>query len=291
MIVDGPGPLYILSPHLDDAVLAVGALIGRRTAARRSVHVISVYSDGPPPTTLRGRRRVFGDYGVRRGEDDRALALLGADRSRMGLRERLFRNPPLARPIQVFRTPSSVAGFGELDTIESGIREVLADPVVTMLAPLGIGNHVDHVEVSVAAMRAAIGTDATDRIAFYEEFYAISERCRRRHPVSATAPFPWPSAPGWSAPRAGLAIEAVSWAARGPASSDFLGLSPTDGDHHTWTAQVVPVGGHEQAKIAAIGQYRSQTAMLGGLNRLAAMIRRSHARRGGELLWHLVPPR
>ena len=285
--------LVVLSPHLDDAVLSVGALIAGRVAAGDSVQVLSVYTAGPPADSLRGRQRVFGDYAVRFAEDERALAVLGAEHRRLGLRERLFRDPPLSRTLEVFRTPPTAAGLGELDAVHSVIVALLSDPQVLVLAPLGIGNHVDHVEVAVAAMRAVLSVGAPDRIVFYEDFYALSHGCRRRHPVSRSAPVPWGSAPVWASPIAGIRLQALSWVSKGPASSDYLGLSPTrggtDDQNCGWTAEAIAVGNHEKAKLCALREYRTQMRVLGGEHRVSAMIRRSHARRGGEVLWHLAP--
>jgi hypothetical protein len=45
----------------------------------------------------------------------------------------------------------------------------------------------------------------------------------------------------------------------------------------------------EDMKIDAVHQYRTETAVFGGERAIEAMIRRSHHRRGGELIWHRHP--
>src|SRR5262245_27025700 len=64
--------LVIISPHLDDAVLSLGGLIGREVAVGRRVEVVSCYTAGPPLDTIAPEQRVFGDYSMRRAEDERA---------------------------------------------------------------------------------------------------------------------------------------------------------------------------------------------------------------------------
>ncbi|WP_067824346.1 PIG-L family deacetylase [Nocardia inohanensis] len=281
--------LVVLSPHFDDAALAVGALVAARAAAGRRVRILTVYTAGPDTAGLTGRRRAFGDYAVRRAEDDRALARLGAGGMRLGLRERLFRDPPLPRPVHIFRTPEDVRGLTECDRIQREITRLLDEsPRAQILAPLGIGNHHDHVEVAVAAMRAA--ATHPDRVLFYEDFNALSELCRRHHPVSRTAPFPWQSAPAWASPRAGTGLEAMSFIPRGPSAPELAGLSPGRGGG-SWCVQTLPVHTHEAVQLRAVAEYRSQLPLLGGPAAVAKFIRRAHRTRGGELLWHLSPAR
>lgn len=296
-------PLVVLSPHFDDAALAVGALIADHVGAGSPVEVLSVYTDGPPVESLSGKQRVFGDYATRSAEDDRALALLGAQGRRLGLRERLFRDPPLPNPAHLFRTPDETSGFSELTAIQEVVAAVLAEPNARLLAPLGVGNHVDHVEVAVATMRAAVEANALDRVSFYEDFNALSECWRRRHPVTRSAPRRWRDAPGWASPWAGVKMESMSLVSRGPSSTDYL--SPGDhlstarpladhplSDHRAqppgWSYRVAPVGAREAAKLAAVREYQTQTKVLGGERQIVAMIRRSHSRRGGEVLWELT---
>ena len=95
----------ILSPHLDDAVLSLGGLISREVAAGRSVEVVSCFTSGPPLDTIAPAHRVFGDYSMRRAEDERAMAILGARYRWLDLHERIWRQPALPG-----RTPPASAG-------------------------------------------------------------------------------------------------------------------------------------------------------------------------------------
>lgn len=278
-LVDGATSVVVLSPHLDDAVFAVGAFIASEAAVGIPVVVETVFTGNAPAAPTARHHRAFSDYSVRRAEDDSALRILGASSRRLGFRERLFRPPPLRTPLHIFRTPPTPE---DVESIEVAIHETLSDPGVAVLAPLGIGNHIDHVAVAVAALRCAVGGG---RILFYEDFNALSERWRRRHPIARTAPFRWRDAPGWASPVTGLGMEAMSFVSAGPASTDYLGRAVLD--EFEWVPCAVPAAGHEQVKIDAIAQYHSQTGILGGERQLSAMIRRSLTRRGGEVVWRL----
>ncbi len=275
----------MISPHFDDAVLSVGAYIAGRVAAGERVRVLTVYTSGPPVERLSGRRRVFGDYATRCAEDDRALAILGASADRIGLRERLFRDPLPRSGLAVFRVPPRADDLTELPAVLRVVTEVLGDPDTRVLAPLGIGGHHDHVEVAVAAMRAAADPSVRGRLSFYEDFNALSELCRRRHPVSVTAPLRWRDAPSLASPLAGMLVEAMALVSRGAAASTLAGQDPEDA---RWVWRSVPVGDTEAAKLRAIAEYRTQLPALGGGKRVVAMVRRAHRRRGGEILWRLA---
>src|SRR5690242_18466708 len=121
--------LVILSPHLDDAVLSLGGLISREVAAGREVEVVSCFTSGPPLDTIAPQHRVFGDYSMRRAEDERAMAVLGAKHRWLDLHERIWRQPPLPSsgvfPTHVFRTPERMEDFSELKSIRAAIGEIL----------------------------------------------------------------------------------------------------------------------------------------------------------------------
>src|SRR5438067_8967552 len=113
--------IVVVSPHLDDAVLSLGGTIAREIARGRRVAVMSCFTAGPPLDTIPEARRVFGDYSIRRGEDERALAVLGAAHRWLDLHERIWRAPPLARTRHVFRTPPNEADFAELPALRRAI--------------------------------------------------------------------------------------------------------------------------------------------------------------------------
>jgi LmbE family N-acetylglucosaminyl deacetylase len=287
--------LVVLSPHLDDAVLSVGALIARAAASGRTVEVWTAFTDGPPPEVVPPRLRRFADYPTRLAEDDAALALLGAGHRRLGLSERLWRSPAPGGSLvgglrAAFRTPRGRNGFQELDTLAELVTHLLADPDTEVLAPLGVGNHVDHVEVLLAVLLASARTKALSRLGFYEDFYALADAARRRHPVTRQrSPTRWPSllrSPGWAAPVEGAVLRAAPLIAAGPPIERYL-PELTD---LVWQCEPQPVApAEEERKLEAVAQYRSQIPALGGIRRLGPLLRRSHRVRGGELIWRAHP--
>jgi LmbE family N-acetylglucosaminyl deacetylase len=167
------GPVLVLSPHLDDAALSVGGVIASLAASGTRV-VVGVLFDGQPPGSLSPAARAFhaqcghGDDAMthRTAEDRSALRVLGAERLRASLPEALYRT---AGGKVLY--PSRDAIFGAVsqeDCAASLVANVLRSWVdstgcATVLAPAGIGGHVDHVVVSSAARELSV------QVALYED--------------------------------------------------------------------------------------------------------------------------
>lgn len=276
--------VVVLSPHLDDAALSLGAWISGQARAGARVEVWTVYTAGPAPDTLPARLRPFGDYATRIAEDVRAVGRLGAAPRHLDVWERIWRDPPLRSLRDAFRSPQDPAAFTERARV-AAIAAAALDTGAQVCAPLGIGNHVDHVELALGALDAALERDAGRRIAFYEDFYALSETLRGRHPVARHRPLPWWRTPGWAAPPAGALLRAAALVPRGPSLDRYL----PDAAAARWRCEPHPVDpGDEAIKAAAIREYASQAALLGPAARLLpAVIRRAHRAHGGELLWRM----
>jgi LmbE family N-acetylglucosaminyl deacetylase len=284
-----PRDLVILSPHLDDAVLSLGGLIGRAVAAGRKVEVVSCFTSGPPLDTIAPAHRVFGDYSMRRAEDERAMAVLGAKYRWLDLHERIWREPALPPsgvfPTHVFRTPERMEDFAELKSIRAAIGELL-DRGATVYAPLAIGHHVDHVEVALAALREVLGRGAFDRIEFYEDPYALGRACRKQHFVARRRMWRPFGAPAWASPRVGALLRMVAFVAKGPTIDQYL----PEADRLDWRCTPHAVATpDEERKLAAIAQYGSQVRAFGGMDRVRAFVRRGHKMLGGEPLWSCRP--
>jgi LmbE family N-acetylglucosaminyl deacetylase len=283
--------IVILSPHLDDAVLSLGALIGGEVAAGKRVEVVSCFTSGPPLDTIAPERRVFGDYSMRRSEDERALAVLGATHRWLDLHERIWRDPPLPRtrssfPTHVFRTPPAMEDFSELRAIRAAITALLDGGALQILAPLAVGHHVDHVEVALAALRETLGRSAFDRIRFYEDPYALGRGCRKQHFVTRRRMWRPLAAPAWASPYVGGLLRMVAFVAAGPKLEDYL----PEADRLDWTCAPRAVStADEERKLEAIAQYGSQVRAFGGMDRVRAFVRRAHRALGGEPLWSCRP--
>jgi LmbE family N-acetylglucosaminyl deacetylase len=88
----------VVSPHLDDAILSLGASIGRATGSGRHVTVLTVFAGHPDSGLLAGgwdRRGGFATEGeaskARRLEDEQACRELGAESSWLSFSEADYR--------------------------------------------------------------------------------------------------------------------------------------------------------------------------------------------------------
>jgi LmbE family N-acetylglucosaminyl deacetylase len=163
--------LIVLSPHLDDAVLSCGALLA--AAARRlPVTVLTFFTEaGSPPHTLSARRYLkltgstdaYDLYASRRAEDREVLGRMGVSWHHLGLPDGLFRRKPgHAWPAHIYPTYRLHLASGRISrqdaatlrrVTEAIVEAVSAEPAL-LLAPLGIGGHVDHRLVRTAAERS-----------------------------------------------------------------------------------------------------------------------------------------
>lgn len=273
-----------VSPHLDDAVLSAGGLIAALTSKGDRAEVWTVFSRGPAVQDLPPRLRGFGDYDVRRAEDARAVARVGAAARWLDLQERMVSPPYLTSPRDAFHTPSDVRAFRNLQRIERVIDDALQDADVHVYVPLGAGNHVDHVEVTVAALRVLLSRRTWGRLLFYEDFYAADGAARRRHFVTRQTRWTARDAPIWGSVRLGLLLRSLAWAARGPGVDHFV----PEAAALVWRSHVAPLAEVERAKIAAVREYRTQVAAFGGESSLTAFLHRAHRAAGGERLWQAV---
>lgn len=169
-------PLLVLSPHLDDAALSCGAML-IHASSRTQVTVATLFTEAPPPPyTLSARRylRQVGApdaqtlYSQRRAEDRAALEPLGITCTHAGLTEAQFRRRPhLGTPSVWARLLPELAHLypvyrlhvisGHLTPDDAGTLRLALELVIRLagrglvLAPLGVGGHVDHVLVRTAA--------------------------------------------------------------------------------------------------------------------------------------------
>lgn len=130
--------LVVLSPHLDDAVLSASASLLDAPGTR----VVTCFAGAPPPGTPPtgwekrcGARDAHEHVLARREEDRRALTALGAEPRWADLLEDGHRTGTL--------TP---------DELAEHLREHIPEGS-TVLAPLAVGGHPDHLLVHRAAAR------------------------------------------------------------------------------------------------------------------------------------------
>ena len=145
-----------VSPHLDDAAFSVGGTLAVLADAGHDVTVVTCFTgsvDGPTGFALacqtdKGLAPDVDYMALRRAEDRAALAVLGAQALHLPLLEAPHRGYDSA--------PALFAGVLADDLVwqelEQQLRPLQAD---LLLAPQGLGAHVDHLQVvrAVAALR------------------------------------------------------------------------------------------------------------------------------------------
>ena len=270
----------VISPHLDDAVLSLGGSIAAWVTTGQRVVVASVYTKGPPLAELSPLMRKFADYATRKAEDASACASLGAETRYLEHVERAFRRPYLTG-WGFFRTPPERDGFTTLATVTRALDSLLDVAPDRILVPLGIGNHVDHVEAMIAATDWALAHQLFDRVRFYEDFYGLAGTMRQQHPIARTRTWPGIKSPLVRARRLGVIMRAIA-AGRGGPPIDHYFAPPLRTARWTVTTTTI----RERDQLAAIACYRSQTRAFGGFAGIARALRTYHAYWGGaEPLW------
>lgn len=198
-LVDVPEVRWVfLSPHLDDAVLSCGDLL-QDLVGRREVHVVTLFTEQSGPYTWSAR--AFLDqcgsrsgagalYERRRCEDAQVLDALGVEWVHAGLPDALFRKrppvtglgpvrrvlPELGHVYPTYRLHIASGRVSRRDrpaveAVDALVEELVAQQPTLLVAPLGVGDHVDHVLVRDAAARA--GTE----VLYYADLpYALQQR-------------------------------------------------------------------------------------------------------------------
>jgi len=153
-----------LSPHLDDVVFSCGGFVWDLTHSGQKVEIWTICAADPPPGNFSSlAASLHKDWGLadnayqyRRREDQSACRILGADPNYLTFLDCIYRQSSGG----VFYYDSEEAIFGGLDPLEDGLIDQLAAELESTLpgnarvvAPLGIGNHVDHQLTRKAANR------------------------------------------------------------------------------------------------------------------------------------------
>lgn len=160
------GPVLAVSPHLDDAVISVGACLAALVTEGWPVTVLTVFA-GDPDKVLsdvaqrhHDRCRLGADATAnRRAEDRAALGRIGARPCHGMLRDAVYRRRPdgawvCNEDIDMFAVPPADP---PLDASILGLLEQAIDETgcAFLLGPSGMGSHVDHVLTDRAARHAA----------------------------------------------------------------------------------------------------------------------------------------
>jgi LmbE family N-acetylglucosaminyl deacetylase len=172
-----------LSPHLDDVVFSCGVQIFQHTSQGKSVMIITLMAGDPDPNKLGSHAQILhkrwrlgsNAVAIRRREDLLACAYIGADTLHWPYLDCIYRRNPQTGE-HVYQTDPSL--FGPIDPSESDLVSNLSARMMDLpshgevLAPLGLGNHVDH---KITRQAATLTMDEA-KLSFYEEFpYVIRD--------------------------------------------------------------------------------------------------------------------
>ncbi len=164
--------VIVLSPHLDDAVLsAAGLLSALRDRVSRLVVTIACGN----PTSAAGKksrvRRGHTPPAERRREDRDAMRALDCDFVHLGFSDCVFRRSPITGELiyKNARNKFAIAGPDDRSHVEElflTLRRLCQQMGrVLLVAPLGIGFHVDHLICAQIALRLA----SIPNLLFYED--------------------------------------------------------------------------------------------------------------------------
>lgn len=147
---------FFLSPHYDDVVFSCGGLVWEQAQAGGQVVVVTICGGAPVQGELSDFAQEIhqsweageNPVAVRRKEDEQACRMLDAEPLPLSLPDAVYRKS--SRKGRFFYEDEESL-FGGLDPREEGLINSLAEQLEGLLstpavvvAPLGIGNHVDH---------------------------------------------------------------------------------------------------------------------------------------------------
>ena len=151
-----------ISPHFDDAVLSCGGLIFEQARQGLPVEIWTIFAGNPPPGPLsafaRANHALWDTDGgkatvaLRKAEDHEAAGLVGADLTHFDIPDCIYRRSPDGTPLYQ-ETVSTSPHPADRDLSEQ-IATVLTSellPEDTLVCPLALGGHVDHVLARQAA--------------------------------------------------------------------------------------------------------------------------------------------
>lgn len=227
-----------LSPHPDDAVWSCGGELLRLVRAGEHPLVITVFDGDATYPSSRSWRRVASPL-LRRRENQRALAAIGAEGLSLGLIDAALR-----RSGSSYSYADVQALFGPLAPADEPLCSLLAAELTEVLAPndllyvplSGPRAHVDHRIVRLAVERLC-GRTAR----YYNEFpYALEASCARTD-ASGVADEGWLAAAGlyrsqvfalygsWER----FAASHRQWTMQAASTSDLSGTGELAGEGHT----------------------------------------------------------
>lgn len=163
-----------LSPHLDDVALSCGGQIAQATQRGERVLIVTITAGDPVAlvsdyaASLHTRWELVNATEARRQEDLAACAILGADALHWAVPDCIYRVDDQGAPFYA----SDADIFGAVAPAEMALVDELATqmralpPAGRIVAPLTVGNHVDHQLTRLAAEQAF----SRQRLLYYEDY-------------------------------------------------------------------------------------------------------------------------
>ena len=190
--------LLAISPHLDDAALSVGGIVARAVENGADVVVGTVFTaDAPHPAAsspiVEELNKLWNlgpsPIASRRSEDFAAVSALGARVIHGGLLDAIYRTDRERNCLYPTRT-DVFSGPSHEDDIFPALNRLFADWIEdfqpdSILCPLAVGRHVDHVVTSESFRTIALGRNLNAFL--YEDFPYSIGRFPPRFPDSVEA--------------------------------------------------------------------------------------------------------
>ncbi len=266
-----------LSPHLDDAVASCGGTIAKLVYEREDVLVVTIYTRQPDLKSLSKKFQKFAIYDQRKKEEQVALDKLSADYKWLDIEERAYRTPLIKKPTDVFKINLSegLKQFINISEIQAELEKIFEkNPKSKIYAPLGIGNHFDHVEVFLASLMYMVDNALFDNFLFYVDFYGItSTKIRKKHYLGNKIITRGTKKPEKSSIKWYLITSVVNSMISGHSIEKILPSRYLDIE---WEFKTNSIKGYEKLKLSALESYESQVKLF-GTKTLEKFFRRHHS--------------
>jgi LmbE family N-acetylglucosaminyl deacetylase len=155
--------ILYLSPHADDVAFSAAGLLARDVSAGARVTVLTLFTPPDDPGAATGNRASFADRDARRGEDEAFARAFGATLAWGPWADAIVRRRRYRTPQQLF-SPLHRDEVPLVEEVRAALQARVDAGCTRVVAPLGVGGHVDH-QITHAA--AAQLTGAT--VELYED--------------------------------------------------------------------------------------------------------------------------
>jgi len=152
-----------LSPHFDDVILSCGGMIVEMISLGQTVEVWTICAGNPPPGPLSPLARTLhkrwglkrNAVTIRRKEDQRSCAVLGASMRHFHIPDCIYRRNPLTGDPLILKNEDLFQPVPEVEwPLAASLQHQLASTLpndAQVVSPLTMGGHIDHHLVCCAA--------------------------------------------------------------------------------------------------------------------------------------------